>query len=174
MIWEVLKRQRRLTPVEAQATQSIRIQLARALKMAILFGIVIQTVITDVLPITNEPFILRTLGVLLYTLGLLMAIIGRLQLGRNWSDIETAQVLCDQTVVAHGLFHYIRHPIYVGDLLLLLGLELSLNSWLVMAVVFMMPGVLRQAVREERMLVYTLPGYEAYCARTKRFIPFIV
>jgi protein-S-isoprenylcysteine O-methyltransferase Ste14 len=103
-----------------------------------------------------------------------MAITGRLQLGRNWSDIETAQVLRGQSVVVHGLFRYIRHPIYVGDLLLLLGLELSLNSWLVMAVVFMMPGVLRQAVHEERMLVDALPGYEAYCARTKRFLPFIV
>ena len=174
MIWEVLKRQQRLTLAEAQATPSVRVKLTRALKMAILLGIVMQTVITDVLPITSEPFILRTLGVLLYTLGLLMAITGRLQLGRNWSDIETAQVLRGQTVVAHGLFRYIRHPIYVGDLLLLLGLELSLNSWLVMVVVFMIPGVLRQAVREERMLAYALPGYEAYCVHTKRFIPFIV
>jgi protein-S-isoprenylcysteine O-methyltransferase Ste14 len=77
-------------------------------------------------------------------------------------------------VVAYGVFRYIRHPIYVGDLLLLLGLELSLNSWLVLAVVCMIPGVLRQAVREERMLVIALPGYAAYCARTKRFIPFLV
>src|SRR5262249_23659041 len=144
MIWEVLKRPQRLTLAEAQATPAVRVKLTRALKMAILLGIVMQTVITDVLPITSEPFILRTLGVLLYSLGLLMAITGRLQLGRNWSDIETAQVLRGQTVVAHGLFRYIRHPIYVGDLLLLLGLELSLNSWLVMAVVFMIPGVLRQ------------------------------
>ena len=173
-IWEVLKGQRHLTPAEAQAPQAIRVRLTRTLKMAILLGIVIQTVIADVLPITSEPFILRTLGVLLYTLGLLMAITGRLQLGSNWSDIETAQVLRDQTVVAHGLFRYIRHPIYVGDLLLLLGLELSLNSWLVMAVICLIPGVLRQAVHEERMLVYALPGYAAYCARTKRFIPFIV
>ena len=152
----------------------MRVKLTRALKLVILLGIVLQTVIPDVLPITSEPFILRAFGVLLYTLGLLMAITGRSQLGRNWSDIETAQVLRDQTVVAHGLFRYIRHPIYVGDLLLLLGLELSLNSWLVIAVVCMIPGVLRQAVREERMLVYALPGYEAYCAGTKRFIPFVV
>jgi protein-S-isoprenylcysteine O-methyltransferase Ste14 len=173
-VWEVLKRQRRLPPAAAQAPQAMRVKLTRALKMAILLGIVLQTVSTDVLPITSEPFVLRTLGVLLYTLGLLMAITGRLQLGRNWSDIETAQVLRGQTVVAHGLFHYIRHPIYVGDLLLLLGLELSLNSWLVIAVICMIPGVLRQAVREEGMLVDVLPGYAAYCARTKRFIPFVV
>ena len=32
----------------------------------------------------------------------------------------------------------------------------------------------RQALREERMLIDSLPGYAEYCSRTKRFLPFLV
>jgi protein-S-isoprenylcysteine O-methyltransferase Ste14 len=77
-------------------------------------------------------------------------------------------------VVSKGLYRFIRHPIYVGDLLLLIGLELSLNSWLVLGVILLLPVVIRQAVSEEKMLMRSLPGYETYCARTKRFIPFLI
>jgi protein-S-isoprenylcysteine O-methyltransferase Ste14 len=58
--------------------------------------------------------------------------------------------------------------------MLLAGLELSLNSWLALAIGLLAPAVLWMAVREERMLAASLPGYKAYCARTKRFIPFVV
>ncbi|HEV8525468.1 MAG TPA: hypothetical protein VGQ71_13300, partial [Terriglobales bacterium] len=66
-----------------------------------------------------------------------------------------------------------RHPIYVGDLLLLVGLELALNSWLVMAVLGLVPFVLRKAILEERILAERLPGYGEYIRRTKRFIPYV-
>lgn len=173
LVWEVLKHgQNRVGAPEHP--RSIRVRLIKAVKVGILLGIVVQTLGLDVLPLTSEPFMLRLVGVVVYTVGLLVAIMGRIQLGNNWSDIETAQVLHKQVVISNGLYRYTRHPIYTGDLLLLCGLELSLNSWLVVAVALLAPVVLWQAVREERMLMQTLPGYETYCARTKRFMPFVV
>jgi protein-S-isoprenylcysteine O-methyltransferase Ste14 len=117
---------------------------------------------------------LRLSGTIIYTAGLWIAIRGRTQLGDNWSNIETAQVLREQAVVAEGPYRFIRHPIYVGDLMLLLGLELALNSMLVFAGLALVPVVLWQAVQEEKKLIRALPGYEAYCAETKRFIPFLI
>jgi protein-S-isoprenylcysteine O-methyltransferase Ste14 len=102
-----------------------------------------------------------------------MAILARLQLGRNWSDIESAGVLSGQVVVGEGLYRFVRHPIYTGDLLLLIGMQLALNSWCVLLAVLLVPVVFRKAVQEERMLMRRLPGYEAYCRRTKRFVPFV-
>ena len=73
-----------------------------------------------------------------------------------------------------------RHVILLGSKLhlintvLLTGLELALNSWLVLGVVLLVPIVTRQAVQEEAMLRQTLEGYTDYCTRTKRFIPFVV
>jgi protein-S-isoprenylcysteine O-methyltransferase Ste14 len=146
----------------------------KAVKIGILVGIVVQTLSPEILPITTEPSAIRMVGVIIFTLGLLVAVLSRIHLGNNWSDIETGQVLREQAVVNKGVYAYVRHPIYVGDLLLLLGLELSLNSWLVLAVAVLAPIVLWKAVREEKMLVNDLPGYRVYCSQTKRFIPFIV
>jgi protein-S-isoprenylcysteine O-methyltransferase Ste14 len=177
-VWESLKRrsgQKREGDEAAETKhQSIGLRLVKGVKVAILAGLVAQTMLPELLPITSSPQILRVIGVTIYTIGLVTAILGRIQLGSNWSDIETAQVLGRQTVVSHGLYRYIRHPIYVGDLLLLAGFELSLNSWLVLASGLLSPWVLWKAVREEKMLGEALPGYHSYCERTKRFIPFVV
>lgn len=171
IIWELLKRR----PDRPQRPEPPALAvLAKSVKLGILVALVAQAVLPEVLPIMREPRPLRVVGVGLYTLGLCVAVVGRLQLGTNWSDIETPRVLRDQTVVSTGVYRYIRHPIYLGDLLLLLGFELSLNSWAVLAVGFMTPFVVRRAVREERMLAAALPGYDAYCARTKRFVPYVV
>jgi len=172
-LWEALKR-RPANGAAKRGRQPIGVKLVKAVKIAILLGVVAQTMAPYVFPITPSPFTLRVIGVLIYTAGLAIALLGRIQLGSNWSDIETAQALRNQAVVSRGLYRYIRHPIYVGDLLLLAGLELSLNSWLVLAVGFLAPVVLWKAAREEKMLAASLPGYDAYCAQTKRFIPFVV
>jgi protein-S-isoprenylcysteine O-methyltransferase Ste14 len=58
--------------------------------------------------------------------------------------------------------------------MLLLGFELCLNSWLVVAVVIIAIPTIYKAVREEKVLAETVTGYEAYRAQTKRFIPFVV
>ena len=174
LVWEVLKWRIARHGPGRRTAGSPRQTLVKTVKVGILLAIVVQTMLPDVLPITQEPTTIRFIGVALFTAGLLMAITGRLQLADNWSDIEAAKVLRNQAVVSRGLYRYIRHPIYVGDLLLLIGLELSLNSWLVLGVGLMMPVVLLQAVREEKMLAAALPGYDSYRVRTKRFIPFVV
>jgi protein-S-isoprenylcysteine O-methyltransferase Ste14 len=174
IVWELLKRSSGQHAAQRRSTATSTITFVKAVKVAILVGIMAQTLMTDILPIMTQAFILRVVGVAIYTAGLLVAIFSRVHLGGNWSDIEMGQVLRHQAVVSKGLYSYVRHPIYVGDLLLLLGLELSLNSWLVLGVVILTPVVMWKAVREEQMLVQRLPGYEIYRGRTKRFIPFVV
>jgi len=85
---------------------------------------------------------LRTVGLLIYLGGLALAIAGRLGLGSNWVDLEDSRVLPRHAVVSSGIYRFIRHPIYTGDLLLLAGLQLALNSWLVVAV--LIPGAGRR------------------------------
>jgi protein-S-isoprenylcysteine O-methyltransferase Ste14 len=149
--------------------------LVKSVKVGILLAIVAQTLTPwDVLPLLADPGSLRAAGLILFTAGLAIALLGRLQLGSNWADIETAQVLTKQQVVCRGLYRYIRHPIYSGDLLLLFGLQMALNSWGILLVAAMAPVVLMQAVREESLLRESLPGYGEYCRTTKRFVPFVI
>jgi protein-S-isoprenylcysteine O-methyltransferase Ste14 len=170
-VWEWLKRGQ---PPAARQAHSPFETAVKAVKMGILGGLLAQTMLPTALPIVADAGLLQVAGAAIYTAGLATAILGRLQLGTNWADIEAAQVFGEQTLVASGVYRYIRHPIYSGDLLLLLGFELALNSWLVVGMAAITPVVVRQALREEHMLAGRLPGYTAYQTRTKRFIPLVV
>lgn len=170
-VWELLRKKSEEKPKEPL---SLKLTAVKAVKIAVLLGVVVQTMLPDILPISDEPFLIRAFGTSIYTLGLLTALAARFQLGDNWANIETGQVLDRQQVVARGVYALIRHPIYTGDLLLLLGLELALNSWLVLGILILAPVVMMQAIKEEKMLVESLPGYDVYCAGTKRFIPFVI
>ena len=170
-LWEVLKRRDGAPRTAPALAPSIR--LVKLAKMAMLAFLVVQTLCLEVLPIAREPGALRLVGAGIFVVGLATAMSARVQLGRNWVDLEDARVLPEQSVVEHGIYRYIRHPIYTGDLLLLVGLELGVNSWLVLGVALLAAVVVRRALAEEALLAQRLAGYRAYCARTKRFIPFV-
>lgn len=170
IVWEALRQNASEKPVERA---SAKLTAIKAVKVAILLGVIVQIWLPDVPPIVSDPLVLRVVGTFIYTVGLAIAITARFQLGNNWANIETGQVLKSQKVVASGIYGYVRHPIYVGDLLLLLGLELALNSWLVLGVLILAPVVMLKAIKEERMLAEELSGYDAYCRSSKRFIPFV-
>jgi protein-S-isoprenylcysteine O-methyltransferase Ste14 len=171
VVWEILRKKADEKPSE---TKSLTLTIIKTIKIGILLGVIIQIFLPEILPISSEPFTLRVAGTIVYTIGLLTAIAARFQLGDNWANIETGQVLTSQKVVAKGVYGLIRHPIYTGDLLLLLGLELALNSWLVLGVFILAPVVMLKAMKEEQMLVQELSGYDEYQSRTKRFIPFVI
>jgi protein-S-isoprenylcysteine O-methyltransferase Ste14 len=174
-VWEVLKRR---TPVRSNPEStppSLFKKLVKAGKIAVLLFLIIQTLfLPAVFPILKDPAGLRIAGIAVYTTGLLLAILGRLQLGENWANIEDYQVLQGQSMVSSGVYRYIRHPIYTGDLLLLVGLELALNSWLVLGVAALAVVVYQQARQEESVLSRAFPGYAAYRRSSKMFIPYVL
>jgi len=97
-----------------------------------------------------------------------------------WQNAFAAPVVGDQTECNHvlvdtGIYGRLRHPLYLGHLLFLLGLPLWLESYLgflVVPVVFA-PMVARILV-EERTLVGTLAGYASYRDRVPyRLIPLV-
>jgi protein-S-isoprenylcysteine O-methyltransferase Ste14 len=148
--------------------------LVKSIKAMVFIFLAFQTLFLDLLPITDHPTSLRIIGTLVYFVGLVTAVNGRLHLGTNWADLEDYQVLPKQSLVTNGIYRYIRHPIYTGDILLLVGLELALNSWLVLATPIPLLIIIKQALAEEALLSQTFRVYDAYCSQTKRFIPFIL
>jgi protein-S-isoprenylcysteine O-methyltransferase Ste14 len=171
LVWEILKRQGPASVPSANRT--LKTRLLSLVKVVILTAIMVQTLTPEFLPLTDAKSGTRIAGLIIYTLGLFAAVIARMQLGRNWSDIEKSYVQQNHAVVAHGLYRWVRHPIYAGDLLLLIGLELALNSAAVFAAAALVLYVRQQAIREEQTLLQTLPGYEQYYRRTARFLPFL-
>lgn len=173
-LWEILKRGGPRRAERGNARQPLPVRLTKLVKIAILLGIVAQTITPVLFPMPVSARPLQTAGLAIYLIGLAIAVIGRLQLGNNWLDIEAAGVKTGQQTVSTGIYRLIRHPIYSGDLLLLLGLELALGSWLFIMVFGLALAVTRQAIQEERSLMESLPGYADYCRRTRRFIPYVV
>jgi protein-S-isoprenylcysteine O-methyltransferase Ste14 len=176
-VWEVLKRagQKQSAPGGGNSKAGDpMLALTKAVKIGILLGILAQTVSPVILPLAADPTGLRVAGAALFAAGLALAIVARFQLGRQWSDIEVGSVSRDHSVIDTGVYGLIRHPIYTGDLMLLAGLELALNSWLVLAVAALAAAVFWKSGKEERKLAAELPGYREYQLRTKKFIPFVV
>lgn len=174
LLWEVLKSRERRSSVRRQSLKRPGSRLVKLLKVTVLVFLAVQTLFLDLFPISDQSSTLRMLGITLYFIGLTTAVIGRLDLGKNWVDLEDYQVLPQQSLVRQGIYRYIRHPIYTGDILLLIGLELALNSWLVLAVAIPLLIAVKQTIAEEALLAQVFPGYSAYCRQTKRFIPFII
>ena len=130
LVWEFKKREDRAVSREYLQEQnkfSLKSVIKFVKSLALIF-LVFQTLFLDLFPISIEPQMLRIFGVIIYFAGLFIAVSGRLQLGNNWANLEDYQVLPQQKLVNTGLYAYIRHPIYTGDFLLILGLELALNS----------------------------------------------
>ncbi len=79
------------------------------------------------------------------------------------------------TTITTGPYHYVRHPMYTGGLLLFLGTPLLLGSWYgLLLYLVLIPAVAVRAVPEERVLRAELPGYATYMAQVKyRLIPYV-
>ena len=97
-----------------------------------------------------------------------------------WCDAMVLSMVRVQTerkqrVVTTGVYGFVRHPLYLGCLLMLLGAALLLGSicGLVIGVLAVCLLVVR-IVGEERMLVNELDGYRDYRKKvTYRLIPFV-
>ncbi|MAE60948.1 MAG: hypothetical protein CMJ49_06270 [Planctomycetaceae bacterium] len=175
-LWEVLKRRGRGAG-RTNERKSLTAWAAWGVKLGILLGIVAQTVWVGgeryFLRIADDGTVLHGVGLVIYTLGLALAVAGRLQLGDNWSDIEAGDIQQKHNVVDRGVYRFIRHPIYMGDLLLLAGLEAALNSWLIVGVALLTPVVMWKAMQEEKGLMTSVNGYADYAKRTRRFVPWV-
>lgn len=91
------------------------------------------------------------------------------------SPLVRIQTDRQQRVVSVGVYGWVRHPMYLGGVLLFIGVPLLLGSAFGLAIglalVLLVAG---RIVGEERLLVQELEGYEEYRARVKyRLIPLI-
>jgi protein-S-isoprenylcysteine O-methyltransferase Ste14 len=87
----------------------------------------------------------------------------------------TIEVALEQKVISTGPYKLVRHPMYMGALLLLVGIPLSLGSLSgLFAIALMVPALIWRLLNEESFLVKNLPGYSEYRNTVRyRLVPFI-
>jgi protein-S-isoprenylcysteine O-methyltransferase Ste14 len=93
----------------------------------------------------------------------------------NTFTSATIELAADHRVIATGPYSVVRHPMYSGGLILLLGTPIALGSWwgvLVMASI--VPALIFRLFDEETFLARQLPGYLAYQKKVPyRLVPLI-
>jgi protein-S-isoprenylcysteine O-methyltransferase Ste14 len=117
--------------------------------------------------------VLQGLGLALFLLGLAVAVWARMNLGKNWGMPMTRKD--SPELVTTGPYRYVRHPIYSGFILAMLGTALALD--LIGLIVFALVGAyfVYSATVEERTMTARFPAeYPTYKSSTKMLIPLLL
>jgi protein-S-isoprenylcysteine O-methyltransferase Ste14 len=121
---------------------------------------------------TTVPLSVAIAGDVLVALGFLIIFVVYKENSFASAIIEVAP---EQTVISTGPYALVRHPMYLGGLVLFMGIPLSLGSWWgLFVIVLMLPALLWRLLAEEKFLATNLPGYSAYRNKVRyRLVPFI-
>jgi protein-S-isoprenylcysteine O-methyltransferase Ste14 len=113
-------------------------------------------------------------GVGLIAAGLVFACWARVHIGRNWSGVVTVKQ--DHVLEQGGPYAIVRHPIYTGLLLALLGSAVARDDWRgVLAFAVALAGLVRKLRLEERWMTERFPReYPGYRAKVPALIPFVL
>jgi protein-S-isoprenylcysteine O-methyltransferase Ste14 len=111
-------------------------------------------------------------GALCLALGLWLFQRAHADLGTNWSI--TLAVREKHQLVTHGVYRWVRHPMYLALLIYSAGQALMVPNWLVgpsYGVAMVLLFALRLGPEERMMHEEFGKDYEAYMATTRRLVP---
>ena len=119
---------------------------------------------------SSVPTAICLLGDVLVAVGLGVVVMVIIQ---NNHAATTVRVEEGQTVVSTGLYGLVRHPMYTGNLIMMVGIPLAVGSY--WGLVFVVAGVIVLASRirdEEKLLREELTGYREYTQKVRyRLVP---
>ena len=88
---------------------------------------------------------------------------------------RVVEVEKSQKVISTGLYGFVRHPMYIGVIIMFIPTPIALGSyWGLIPMVTIPLAIVFRILNEEKVLCKDLPGYKEYCQKTRyRLIPFI-
>src|ERR1700683_230430 len=121
---------------------------------------------------TSNPWLLG-IGLAIFVLGLALAVWARVYIGRNWGMPMSQKA--DPELVTTGPYGKVRHPIYSGIILGMVGTAIAVSPYWLIAVAILGGYFLFSAVTEERTMAKLFPAaYPPYKRATKMLIPYIL
>ncbi len=124
-------------------------------------------------PFFSSSLVLQIIWTVLTVSGLVVAVWARTVLGRNWSGYVTYKK--DHELVTGGPYKFVRHPIYTGAILMVIGTFLYYPNIFVLSFLISWSTMFMIRTKEEEKIMIKLFGkrYLDYMKKTKRLIPGI-
>jgi len=115
-----------------------------------------------------------SLGLVLFVVGYWIAYLS-LRENAFAAPVVKHQTEREQVVIDTGVYRFVRHPMYAGGALLMIGMPLWLESYAgTLFAVLPVGALVVRIVFEERFLKRELKGYEDYTAKVRyRLAPFL-
>ncbi|NQU78876.1 isoprenylcysteine carboxylmethyltransferase family protein [Candidatus Woesearchaeota archaeon] len=138
-------------------------------------GVIAIVVLTDVMlkrPVYNNWYVIP--GLTLFIIGFVLRGLGHVGLGKNFA--YEVKVRKDHELVTKGIHSMIRHPMYTGMFLLVVGICLVVQSMfgIIATIVVLVPaGMYRINVEESAMLKKFGKKYSTYKRKTKSLVPYV-
>jgi protein-S-isoprenylcysteine O-methyltransferase Ste14 len=170
--WAITAFRVRPTERAEPAASRLAILLAVVVAFSILFGPWLRDTALGHRFIPNTPLV-EYLGIALVWIGVGIAIWARYHLGEYWSARITIKV--GHKVIDTGPYAHVRHPIYSGVLLGLIGTALAVGKWRAVVAFFLILIVyIIKARTEEKLLTGQLgDAYQEYKMRMGMLIPWV-
>ncbi len=160
--------ERRLKTGEKEAEQKTIIKLASLLFILVL-----------VLPGLDQRFGWSTVSTSVVFIADILAVMGygvvSLVFRENQFASRTIQVESNQKVISTGPYALVRHPMYLGVLVLYLATPLALGSlWGLIPAILLVAVLAARILNEEKFLLKELDGYDLYTEKVnRRLIPYV-
>ena len=121
---------------------------------------------------TTIPFYGEMIGLGILNFGLVIMDFAMVQ---NAYASKILDINKDQKLINTGLYAHVRHPLYTGAIIMILGLPIALGSWIsLIPAAFGSIALIIRIRFEEKMLLEGMDGYEEYRNRVKyKLIPKI-
>ncbi|TEU24885.1 MAG: isoprenylcysteine carboxylmethyltransferase family protein [Gammaproteobacteria bacterium] len=116
---------------------------------------------------------LNTLGVSLIALSIVVGLAAVINM--KPSNLNIVPTLKDKhQLITHGIYQFIRHPMYTSVLLFCLACALTINNnqTTIVMLILLIDLILKSNV-EEKLLSERFDGYSSYKNKTGRFLPFL-
>ncbi|MGA9958390.1 MAG: isoprenylcysteine carboxylmethyltransferase family protein [Acidobacteriaceae bacterium] len=117
---------------------------------------------------------LKTCGIVVFIIGLAIRWIAILSLGKSFSANVAIQP--SQTIYRGGMYRWIRHPSYLGMLIIFLAIGIHSRNWLGLFVVLIPTTLaLLYRIHVEEIALNSAFGeaYASYSKTTRRLLPFL-
>lgn len=117
---------------------------------------------------------MQLLGLLLIVAGVFLLSWARRVIRGQFSGHMRIQE--DHQLIQSGPYRLVRHPGYLGYVLIVVGMALGFSSWIATAsmILLLLPGLIYRMRVEEKMLLEAFgKAYQQYARRTKRLLPWI-